>query len=106
LAAYKGVCAVTASDFPATLEAAHIRPYIGPDSNHVQNGLLLRSDIHALFDLGLLAIDTTSMSCVLDHSLIESFYASLKGQKLRLPAQLEDRPSAAALEAHREWAQL
>ena len=32
------------------LDGAHIQPYLGPRSNHVQNGLLLTTDLHALFD--------------------------------------------------------
>src|SRR5271155_3471993 len=39
------------------LEAAHISPYRGLQSNHPQNGLLLRADLHSLFDLGMLAVD-------------------------------------------------
>ena len=38
-------CAVTGSDFEGTLEAAHIRPYAGLQTNHVSNGLLLRANI-------------------------------------------------------------
>ncbi|MEO2018753.1 MAG: HNH endonuclease signature motif containing protein [Fuerstiella sp.] len=41
----------------AVLEAAHIRPYRRPEDNDVQNGLLLRADIHTLFDLNLLGIE-------------------------------------------------
>ena len=40
----------------AVLEAAHIKPYQGENDNHPQNGLLLRADIHTLFDLNLLGI--------------------------------------------------
>jgi hypothetical protein len=48
LAAYQGTCAVTGCDVVEALEAAHIVPYLGPDTNHVRNGLLLRGDIHTL----------------------------------------------------------
>jgi hypothetical protein len=57
LEAYQGRCAVTGCDATAALEAAHLRPYRGPDSNTVTNGLLLRADIHTLLDLRLLAPD-------------------------------------------------
>ncbi|WP_169719739.1 HNH endonuclease, partial [Novosphingobium acidiphilum] len=54
--AYDGKCAVTSCAIEPLLEAAHIHPYLGPKTNHVTNGMLLRADIHTLFDLGLLAI--------------------------------------------------
>jgi len=37
--------------------AAHVIPYKGASTNHVQHGILLRADIHTLFDLDLLRID-------------------------------------------------
>ena len=45
------------SSISETLEAAHIIPYKGSSTNHIQNGILLRADIHTLFDLDLLRID-------------------------------------------------
>jgi len=48
LTAYQERCAVTSCDCVTVLEAAHIKPYGGEETNHVQNGLLLRSDIHVL----------------------------------------------------------
>jgi putative restriction endonuclease len=59
--AYKGRCAVSGCDAIEVLEAAHIMPYLGQDTNHPSNGILLRADIHTLFDLGLLSIDTDTM---------------------------------------------
>ena len=56
--AYGGRCAISECDAEAALEACHIRPYMGPKTNALSNGLLLRADLHTLFDLGLLAIDT------------------------------------------------
>lgn len=50
LGAYEFRCAVTGTAIMATLQAAHIVPYKGPQTNSVQNGLLLRADIHNLFD--------------------------------------------------------
>jgi hypothetical protein len=102
LAAYRGRCAVTGADVLPALDAAHS----GPASNHIENGLLLRSDIHALFDLGLLAIDSASMRSLLDPSLASTSYADLEGRKLRLPANSAKWPSSLALDAHRLWARL
>jgi hypothetical protein len=106
LRAYRGRCAVTGSDAPQALEAAHITRYLGPESHDLQNGLLLRADIHSLFDLGLLAIDSQRMTCLIDPSLAGTAYAGLQGDKLHLPRQPHERPSATALDEHRRWANL
>jgi predicted restriction endonuclease len=97
---------VTGTDVLPALDAAHISPYSGPASDHIENGLLIRIDIHALFDLGLLAIDSSSMRCLLDSSLASTSYADLEHRKLRLPVDGAKQPSALALDAHRLWAQL
>jgi putative restriction endonuclease len=54
---YGGRCAVTGCTVLDLLEAAHIKPYRGDRDNNPQNGLLLRADIHTLFDLDLLGIE-------------------------------------------------
>lgn len=51
--AYSSVCAVTGTTASDVLEAAHIYPYRGAHTNRVDNGLLLRADIHTLFDLNM-----------------------------------------------------
>src|SRR6185369_1227809 len=50
LSAYKNRCCISGFDVADALDAAHIVPYLGEHSNKVANGLLLRSDLHALFD--------------------------------------------------------
>ncbi|MGG7567917.1 HNH endonuclease [Rhodovulum sp. DZ06] len=104
LEAYQGRCAVTGTRVSAVLEAAHIMPYRGAATNHVQNGLLLRSDIHALFDQGLLAIDAEALTVVVSSELAGSAYDKIAGKKLRLPAAPEHQPSKDALAKHRQWA--
>jgi len=96
MVAYEGRCAITSCDVPAALEAAHIAPYLGPKTNHVQNGLLLRADIHTLFDLNLLTIDAATMSVNLAAGL-EAHYSHLQGQRLRLPPDQFDWPSVEAI---------
>lgn len=61
LTAYGNRCAISTCDIPEALEAAHIFGYLGTETNVVTNGLLLRSDLHTLYDLGMIAIDPTSM---------------------------------------------
>ena len=58
LSRYDGKWMVIQETAEAVLEAAHIQPYMGLPSNTMSNGLLLRSDIHTLFDLHLLGIDS------------------------------------------------
>lgn len=101
LDAYEGRCAITGCDAVAALEAAHISPYRGPHTNTVTNGLLLRADLHALFDLGLVAIDTADMTLVLAPELAATTYAELAGQPLRLPADAQCHPRSEALDEHR-----
>jgi hypothetical protein len=97
IVAYNGRCAVTGCDAIAALEAAHIVPYCGPDSNHVTNGLLLRSDIHVIFDLGLLGIQPEKLTIGLTPVLQSTSYAELHGKQLALPAISGIRPNKLAL---------
>ena len=62
---YGDRCLVTGCRLLDVLEAAHIRPYRGENDNYVGNGLLLRADIHTLFDLNLLGIEPQQMRRVL-----------------------------------------
>ncbi len=100
LKAYSGQCAVTGCSIEALLEAAHIVPHLGVDTNVVSNGLLLRADIHTLFDLGLLWVDPDSFLVVMTDALKESEYNSFEQKALTLPEALSDRPSVKALQSH------
>jgi predicted restriction endonuclease len=95
--AYEGRCALTDCDVECALEAAHILPYAGPDTNHVSNGLLFRADIHTLFDLGVLTIDPADLTVSLDSSLGGAAYKSLHGCRLREPLRADAAPSREAL---------
>jgi HNH endonuclease len=97
IAAYKGKCAVTGCDASDALEAAHISPYCGKQSNHVANGVLLRADLHTLFDLNLIGIEPTTATIRLAPELRQTSYADLQGKKLAVPRNLADRPSREAL---------
>ena len=103
LAAYRGKCAITGCDAVEALEAAHISPYRGDYSDHVQNGLLLRADLHSLFDLGLISIDPRTMSVVIATELIRTTYGELVKASLALPSDPKQTPSEKALAAHLEW---
>ncbi|WP_301800105.1 HNH endonuclease [Nocardioides sp. ChNu-153] len=105
LAAYGGRCAVTDTDVPETLEAAHIVAHADGGTTETSNGILLRADLHSLFDLRLIAVDTSAWTLVA-HPEIRSrkFGQELHEAPLRLPAEPADRPAASSLEAHRKAA--
>lgn len=105
-AAYENTCALTGYSVVEVLEAAHIIPYRGKDTNHVQNGLLLRADIHRLFDMGLIGIDPSTWKVVLCQRLQNGPYHELHGSTPRLPKKESERPSSEALEQHLEWSKL
>jgi putative restriction endonuclease len=98
LEAYRGRCAVTGCDATAALEGAHLRPYRGPDSNAVANGLLLRADIHTLLDLRLLAPEPGTRNIVLSKLLAGTQYGSLTACRLADPTEASYRPSQETLE--------
>ncbi|SAL49186.1 hypothetical protein AWB73_05076 [Caballeronia turbans] len=100
LNAYEQRCALTGCDVPQVLEAAHICGYMGPETNDVRNGLLLRADLHTLYDRALIAIDPLTHEVSIAPALRESEYASLEGRLLRLPKHPQQRPSREALQIH------
>jgi hypothetical protein len=97
IAAYGRICAVTGCDAVAALEAAHIMPYCGPQSNHVANGLLLRADIHTLFDLDLLGIEPETRTVSVAPSIEKSCYGQLQGCTIRTPVVAKAAPDRKAL---------
>lgn len=96
---YGDRCLVTGCEVLAVLEAAHIRPYRGADDHHPANGLLLRSDVHTLFDLDLLGVEPDTL-VVRVHPSVASEYGHLDG--LTLHCIGDCRPSNEALEARYE----
>ncbi len=100
LAAYGGRCAVTGCAIRDVLEAAHITPYLGPEPNHVSNGLLLRADLHTLYDCGLVAIQPEALTVVIAPSLTTSSYRKLADRPLRSPIVGGATPSRKALAQH------
>lgn len=82
---YGGKCAITGCDALPALEAAHIAPYKGEQWNHPANGILLRADIHTLFDLNLITIDPETLDVIIASSLNGTHYEEeLKGKKAAL----------------------
>jgi len=101
IAAYGGKCAITGCDAIEALEAAHIMAYRGLETNHPTNGLLLRSDIHTLFDLGLIAVNADDFSVLVASQLLGTVYGEYVGRPVTLPADPQLRPNRTCLEQHR-----
>ncbi len=98
LRAYGGCCAVTGCDLPDALEAAHIAPYLGGHTDDVSNGLLLRADIHTLFDLHLIAFDPDTRQVRVSATIAGGFFADkLKKLRLRFPKDRRCNPNIEAL---------
>ncbi|AWH16220.1 HNH endonuclease [Stenotrophomonas sp. ZAC14D2_NAIMI4_7] len=101
IGAFGGRCAMTGCDAVDALEAAHIIPYRNSASNDVSNGLLLRADIHTLFDLYLIGVDSAQRQITVAPSLMGSAYKSLQGAGLAAPCLPDQMTSAASLDWHR-----
>ncbi|CAB5512442.1 hypothetical protein LMG26857_01732 [Achromobacter anxifer] len=97
LSAYQKTCAVTGCKVEDLLEAAHIRPHSEEPNYRTSNGLLLRADIHTLFDLGLLAIDPQKKVCLAPF-LLNSEYKGYQGKELRQPTKVTDMPDFYAMQ--------
>lgn len=102
LVAYLGRCAITGCDVEAVLEAAHIVPYRGPKTNDPHNGLLLRADLHTLFDLKRVAVDVATMRLLVSPLLAGTCYEEYRGKPIRVPDDSGSRPSREALAQHRQ----
>lgn len=105
LDAYQQRCVVSGCTAVQVLEVAYILPYAGKKTNHPTNCLLLRADLHVLFDLHLLAIDPSTSTVLIAPWLAQTIYAKLDGRKVTFPTDTEVRPSAEALAAHLEECQ-
>lgn len=92
---------MTRYDAEPALEAAHIIPYRGPQTNHATNGILLRADMHDLFDLGLVAVETDTMRLRLAKELSGTEYERYQDEPLWIPREPSARPSLEALRMHR-----
>ena len=92
---YGNQCMITGLKLLDVLEAAHISPYRGTDDNHPDNGLLLRADLHTLFDLNLLGINPESLEVKFHPKVLKTNYQKLEGIKLRCS---QYKPSQSALQ--------
>jgi putative restriction endonuclease len=104
--AYSFKCAMTGERTLPVLEAGHIKPYAVVQRHEVSNGLLLRSDLHRLFDEGYLAVNPADRRIEVSRRIKEEFengkeYYRMDRQPLRGPNELWAKPSTENLEYHR-----
>jgi hypothetical protein len=86
LRSYSGKCAISECDVASVLEAAHIVPFLGKHTNSPDNALLLRADLHTLFDRELLSIDPTTLTVKVSGELGGSMYAAFSGRRVATAA--------------------
>jgi putative restriction endonuclease len=104
LGAYRRRCAITGGRIRPVLQAAHIRPLPSGGEHRLDNGLLLRSDVHTLYDRGYLGVDPKHRLLVSprlreEFGNGEQFYA-LAGRPIAVPERPGDRPNPDFLEWH------
>lgn len=98
LDAYNKTCCISRINEPEVLEAAHIHPYSIPNDNHVNNGICLRTDIHRLFDCGLITI-RPDCTVKISETLTDPEYTIFEKSVIQVPADFINRPSS----IHFDW---
>jgi putative restriction endonuclease len=104
--AYERRCALTGERVLPVLEAAHVKPYSVGGPHQVDNGLLLRSDLHTLFDRGYVTI-TEDLRVEVSKRIKEEFengrdYYALHGHELRRPSQENEKLAVENIRWHNE----
>ncbi|MCG3773355.1 MAG: hypothetical protein JW395_0161 [Nitrospira sp.] len=100
LGLYGSKCAMSGWDAVVALEAAHIVP-IAEDADHgATNGLLLRADLHTLFDLHYIGVDPKAWTVAVSPFLMPTQYGTFNGAEINLPMSVADRPSTELLSEH------
>jgi putative restriction endonuclease len=103
---YRRRCAITGEKTLPALDAAHIRPFADGGSHDASNGILMRRDIHSLFDLGYVTI-SPDLKFEVSKKIREEYengrhYYALHGAGISLPEELGRRPDPKALVWHNE----
>ena len=98
---YGSRCVITGCSEPDALEAAHILSVSRKGRHSVHNGLLLRADIHTLFDRGLIVVDN-DYAVQVHRSVTDEDYRALHGKKLHDLESNSKRPTKKKLREHRK----
>lgn len=98
ISAYDRKCVVSQVSVLDVLEAAHIKEFSKKGQNVVTNGLLLRSDLHVLFDINKMGIDPDKLTVHFSNEIraLEP-YKSMEGQIILRPKNRKDSPEVPAL---------
>jgi putative restriction endonuclease len=104
--AYEGACAITREHSLPVLEAAHIRPFGADGPHEIVNGILLRADIHRLFDTGYVTV-TPEHRFIVSGRLARDWengkaYYEMHDREIALPTRIADRPDPELLRWHNE----
>ncbi|MEO7923110.1 MAG: HNH endonuclease [Chitinophagaceae bacterium] len=105
--AYERKCAISGEKTLPVLEAAHIKPYARSGPHFVSNSLLLRSDLHKLFDAGYVTV-TKELKVEVSKRIKEEFengreyYRFHGGDLYNLPTRIVDKPEIRFVEWHNE----
>ena len=86
LKAYEYKCSISGHGPKEVLEAVHIEPHAKTGINELDNGLLMRCDLHSLFDANLLRVNPRDLSVSIDSSLKKTPYWEFQGKNIRKKA--------------------
>ena len=92
---YKKRCAVSGCDVAEAIDAAHVQGIGNEGGDSLDNGILLRADLHRLFDRGLLAINPDD-GVVHFSKCCKSAYFDLHGKAVKLPSNGPSRKAFSA----------
>ena len=103
---YQRRCAISGERTLPALDAAHIRPFSDGGLHEISNGILMRRDIHSLFDLGYVTV-SPEMKFEVSGKIRKEYengrhYYSLHGASIQLPEDINRRPNSSALTWHNE----
>jgi putative restriction endonuclease len=103
--AYRRCCTITGEKALPVLQAAHIKPVAEGGQHRLDNGLLLRSDVHTLFDLGYITVTPEHRVLVAKKQLKDDFdngepYVPFHGKAIHVPERAGERPARELLEWH------
>jgi len=87
-------CAITGCEIEEILDAAHLAKRAPGGSDDPSNGMILRADIHRLFDTGLVRIDPTTRTVVVEDRIADTDYRNISGQAVQSAADLSNLPPA------------
>ena len=102
--AYERRCAITGDRTLPALDAAHIRPFHETERHEIRNGILMRSDLHRLFDQGYVTV-TPGLEFLVSSQIRDQFdngaiYYDLHGRSVKVPTRADEQPDSEALAWH------